>query len=59
MKKVTIVSLKFNGISFSPKKEFNILKIWLRDDIKNYTSLIKEYPPFLVSKDSLYKKNLI
>ena len=50
---------KFNGISFSPKKEFNILKIWLRDDIKNYTSLIKEYPPFLVSKDSLYKKNLI
>ena len=47
-----------NGISISPKREFNIIKIWLRRDIKDYTTILKEYPPFLISQASLYKKNL-
>jgi len=49
---------ELNGISFSPKKEFNILKLWLRNDTKNYTEIFKEYEPYMVSKDSLYKKNM-
>lgn len=54
---------ELNGISFSPKKEFNILKIWLRSDIKGnmdlYKQLCKEYKPYLVTSSSLYKTNLI
>ena len=30
-----------NGISISPKKEFNILKIWLNRDIPNYKEYIQ------------------
>ena len=30
-----------NGISISPKKEFNILKIWLNTDIPNYKEYIQ------------------
>ena len=43
-----------NGISISPKKEFNILKIWLNKDISNY----KEYMIHLKMNISkvLYKR---
>ena len=54
---------ELNGLSFSPKKEFNILKIWLQSDIKDdknrYKQIFKEYTPYLVSESSLYKANLI
>ena len=50
---------ELNGISFSPKKEFNILKLWLKHDNKDYTTIFKEYEPFILQSNSLYKKNLI
>ena len=43
-----------NGISISPKKEFNIIKLWINEDIKNYKdhlNIKKEY-----INNSLYKK---
>ena len=45
-----------NGISISPKKEFNIIKLWINEDIKNYKdhlNIKKEY-----INNSLYKKFL-
>jgi len=48
---------EINGISISPKKEFNIIKLWLRNNIENYTEFIKEYPPFFIKDKSVYKKH--
>ena len=31
-----------NGISISPKKEFNIIKIWLNKDINNHNELLNK-----------------
>ena len=45
-----------NGISISPKKEFNITKIWIKDDSKDYKGIVKEYGPLLIEK-SIYKKH--
>tara|TARA_B100000686_G_scaffold355024_2_gene469177 strand:+ start:230 stop:706 length:477 start_codon:yes stop_codon:yes gene_type:complete len=47
-----------NGISISPKKEFNIIKIWFKDDnfeYKNFFRNDKESPISL--ENSLYKKH--
>lgn len=49
---------EINGISISPKREFNILKIWLRNDTENYNDFIKEYPVYIVKEKSIKKKNL-
>tara|TARA_Y100000817_G_scaffold314929_1_gene316129 strand:+ start:1125 stop:1610 length:486 start_codon:yes stop_codon:yes gene_type:complete len=49
---------KLNGISISPKKEFNIIKLWLKDNEKDYDKYINEYPPYLVKNKSLYKKHI-
>ena len=46
-----------NGLSISPKKEFNIVKLWLRENGKNFTELINEYPPFYLKNKSIYKKH--
>ena len=48
---------EINGISIAPKKEFNIIKLWLRNDTENYKSLIKEINPYFNLNDSLYKKH--
>ena len=48
---------KINGLSISPKKEFNIVKLWLRENNENYTEFIKEYPPFFVKDKSIHKKH--
>ena len=56
----TILSEKnidINGISISPKKEFNIIKIWLRDDSIDYKNILKELKPYFILEDSLYKKH--
>ena len=50
-----------NGLSISPKKEFNIIKIWFSEDT-NYNELY--IPPDngseeLILDNSLYKKNMI
>ena len=48
---------EINGISISPKKEFNIIKIWLRNDTKTFKTLVKEINPYFKLDDSLYKKH--
>ena len=46
-----------NGISISPKKEFNIIKIWLREYDEKYHEWIKSYGPFYTKEKSLIKKH--
>ena len=46
-----------NGISITPKKEFNIIKIWLRNYDENYNEWIKSYEPYYVKDKSLIKKH--
>ena len=48
---------EINGLSISPKKEFNILKVWIKDDSKDYKTLIKEYDPFMKLDKCMYKKH--
>uniref|UniRef100_A0A6C0FFQ9 Uncharacterized protein n=1 Tax=viral metagenome TaxID=1070528 RepID=A0A6C0FFQ9_9ZZZZ len=46
-----------NGISITPKKEFNIVKLWLREYDENYQDWIKSYEPFYTKDKSLIKKH--
>ena len=46
-----------NGISISPKKEFNIVKLWLRKNDENYTDHLKEYEPYFTKDKALIKKH--
>jgi hypothetical protein len=46
-----------NGISIAPKKEFNIVKLWLRSHNENYTEFLKEYKPFYTKEKSLIRKH--
>jgi hypothetical protein len=48
---------ELNGVSISPKKEFNILKLWVRSNVKKYTTLFHEFEPHIQEKNSLVKKN--
>ena len=48
---------EINGISISPKKEFNIIKIWLRYHDENFINSLKEYEPFFTKDKSLTKKH--
>jgi len=48
---------EINGISISPKKEFNITKIWLKDDSKDYKKIVKEYDPLIKLDKAIYKKH--
>jgi hypothetical protein len=48
---------EINGISIAPKKEFNIIKIWLKNDNSKYKTLIKNIIPYFNLNDSLYKKH--
>ena len=48
---------EINGLSIAPKKEFNILKVWIKDDSKDYKTLIKEYDPFMKLDKCIYKKH--
>ena len=50
-----------NGLSISPKKEFNILKIWLRENYENKSikKIIKSYDPnFIESKAKIRKHEI-
>uniref|UniRef100_A0A6C0BVC0 Uncharacterized protein n=1 Tax=viral metagenome TaxID=1070528 RepID=A0A6C0BVC0_9ZZZZ len=48
---------ELNGFSISPKKEFNIIKLWLKNNTKNYEEFINEYEPFFVKSKSIHKKH--
>ena len=48
---------EINGLSIAPKKEFNILKVWIKDDSKDYKTLVKEYNPFMKLDKCMYKKH--
>ena len=48
---------EINGISISPKKEFNIIKIWFRNSSFDYSSNFKEEENSLNLNNSLYKKH--
>ena len=49
---------EINGISISPKKEFNIIKIWFKNHNFNYKEkFFKEDDTFIKLDKSLYKKH--
>ncbi len=45
-----------NGISISPKKEFNIIKIWLKEDVTDYKNKMNNV---ININNILYRKYLI
>ena len=49
---------EINGISISPKKEFNIIKIWFRGDVsEKYKQLLDITSPLLTSDKSVFRKH--
>ena len=46
-----------NGLSIIPKKEFNIVKLWLREHDENFNESLKEYEPYFTKDKSLIKKH--
>ena len=46
-----------NGISISPKKEFNIIKIWFKCKIKNIDDYLNINNKYINSKNVLIKNN--
>ena len=48
---------EINGISIAPKKEFNIIKIWVRNDTNNYKDILSDIDPYFKLEDSIYRKH--
>lgn len=46
-----------NGLSISPKKEFNIIKIWFKSKIKNIDDYLNINNKYINSKNVLIKNN--
>jgi len=46
-----------NGISIAPKKEFNIIKIWFKTDIKNINNIINLYSNYITTENCRLKKH--
>ena len=46
-----------NGISISPKKEFNIIKIWFKTDIQNINKSIRLYDHYINVENCRLKKH--
>jgi hypothetical protein len=46
-----------NGFSIIPKKEFNIVKLWLRNHDENYTEHLNTYEPNFIKDKALIKKH--
>ena len=49
---------KINGISISPKKEFNIVKIWLKDYDSKFLEYLNEYHPYIIKDKMIHKKHI-
>tara|TARA_B100000214_G_C23915658_1_gene603518 strand:- start:15 stop:494 length:480 start_codon:yes stop_codon:yes gene_type:complete len=51
---------KITGLSISPKKEFNIIKVWFSEDNIDYTNLfIEKIDSDLTINNSMYKKHIL
>jgi hypothetical protein len=50
---------EINGISISPKKEFNIIKIWIKNDGFDYKKELKNISENVCLDNTLYKKHEI
>ena len=50
---------KINGLSISPKKEFNIIKIWFSETIEYKNKFIEGINSEVILSNSLYKKHVI
>jgi hypothetical protein len=48
---------KINGISISPKKEFNIIKIWFSDHTFDYKNYFIEDDNYFKLDKAIYKKH--
>ena len=46
-----------NGVSIAPKKEFNIIKVWMRTSHtqESIQTVLKQYPPFYVAEKCIVK----
>ena len=49
---------EINGISISPKKEFNIIKIWLKNYDSKFLECINDYPPYIIKDKLIHKKHI-
>ena len=49
--------LNINGISIAPKKEFNIIKIWFRNNITNISKNINFCSKYILPENCKIKKN--
>lgn len=50
---------EINGISISPKKEFNIIKLWIKNDEFDYKNELKDTSENICLDNTLYKKHEI
>ena len=50
---------KINGISISPKKEFNILKLWFSETIDYKKEFVEKENTEITLSNSIYKKHII
>ena len=50
---------KITGLSISPKKEFNIIKIWFSESIEYKSKFIEGKNSEVILSNSLYKKHVI
>jgi len=49
---------ELNGISISPKKEFNIVKLWMRHKQSKYATILREIEPCLLEGLCQIKDNV-
>ncbi len=50
---------KINGLSISPKKEFNIIKVWFAETVDYKNKFIENKNSEVILSNSLYKKHVI
>ena len=50
---------KINALSISPKKEFNIIKVWFSESIEYKNKFIESNNSEVILSNSLYKKHVI
>ena len=51
------LSNNINGISISPKKNFSIVKVWLKTDEYKSPEIINNIEPYIISNCCIFKKH--